>query len=275
MKIDKNYTIRKHAEKVRKLFQEKVGEGIYPSNKEVAEFWDAVSNPLPPRTYMYIFQIKEDITYRSKGLSLLGLPDAFLFSSDKILGITHVNQRQLVVFQTLRLHETFINHPELIRDKGVVYCTSRGVQNFAEKDSYFLVHQIGYPVQYDANGHVTKYFSSYRILGDYKGEALATEVFTDPQYPNEQAALREILSQIKQDMLAALKFTKTEQRIIEQFGIDVNLTAKQIAEIEASEVKTIRNHFNSINRKAKEAFPLNDFQNVKDIVKYLKQQLII
>jgi DNA-binding CsgD family transcriptional regulator len=275
MKLDPSYSIIEHLGRTMKLMDQRIGEGVYPTNQELSELWESLINPMPPRTYMYILQTKGNRSFRSKGFSIIGLPDSWSFSADQVLGITHVNQRKLVIFQTMVLYETFLTHAELIRDKGVVYCTSRGVKNYNEEDSYYLVHQTAYPVQYDANGYVTKYFCSYRVLGDYEGQALETQVFTDPKYPEVQKKLREVLQMAKSNMLGILDFSETEQDIINYLAHSDLASTKEIAEHMERSVKTIANHRNSINRKARTAFPLNNFQNTEDVIKYLQQQMII
>lgn len=273
--IDENYDFKKHAERVRKLVRKTIGKGCYPSDEKIIELWEKVTTPMPPRTYMYILPTNEDICYRSKGFSLLGLPDNWTFNFQTLLGITHVNQHKLIGYQTLILYEGFLHFREEMKEKGVVYCTSRGVKNTNAESGYSLVHQTGYPIQYDKNGYVAKYFCSFRILGEYKGEALESQVFTDSKFPEAQKTLRKLLLTSKSNMLGVLNFSDKEQDVINLMAHTDLKTSREIAiHLERSK-RTIENHKRNIYRKAKEAFPLNNFSETKDVIDYLKQQLII
>lgn len=273
--IDENYDPKKHAERVHGLVRKTIGKGCYPSNEKIIEFWKQATTPMPPRTYMYILSTMEDNSYRSKGFSVLGLPDNWTFSWEQLLSLTHENQFKLISYQTLIMYESFLYFKDEMKEKGVVYCTSRGVKNCNEIDSYFLVHQVAYPIQYDKDGYVTKYFCSFRVLGDYQGEALETQVFADPKFPDAQKRLRELLTLGKSNMLGVLNFSPREQEIINLMAYTNLKTSPEIAKHLVLSPRTIENHKRSIFRKAKEAFPLNNFRRTMDVVKYLEKQLII
>lgn len=275
MKLDKNYDLDKHAERVHKLVKQTIGKGCHPDNKNISEFWEQITTPMPPRTYMYIMSTTQDVCFRSKGFSLLGLPDNWTFDWTTLLKLTHINQFKLVAYQTLFLYEAFIHFKNEMKETGLVYCTSRGVENVHSQSGYSLVHQVAYPIQYDESGYVTKYFCSFRILGDYQGEALETQVFTHSKFPKEQKKLRELLALGKSNMLGVLKFTDKEQDVINLMAYTTLQTSKEIADNWGISKRTIENHKRRIFHKAKEAFPLNDFQTTNDVIKYLKKQLII
>jgi DNA-binding CsgD family transcriptional regulator len=247
-----------------------------PSNLDIAKFWDDASNPILPRTCMYIMNIPADTTFRSKGMSLLGLEDQQAFSAKDHLALTHDNQLLQAIFHSTSLYGVFIKNSELLKDKGVVFCESRGIKHAKEPHRCFLVHQVAFPIQYDCNDLVVKYFCNYRIIGKYDGEAFQTQVYTSPQFPHRQYQLREILDKPKKKLLKILGFTRMEEEIIRYIASgQAKISSVKIAQRFRLAVKTIRNHRNNINRKAKELFPLNDFKDTEDVVKYLKQQRII
>ncbi|GAB5552875.1 MAG: hypothetical protein Sapg2KO_24660 [Saprospiraceae bacterium] len=273
--IDKNYDPKKHAERVHGLVRQTIGKGCDPCDGKVIELWQKVTDPMPPRTYMYIMSTTQDICFRSKGFSVLGLPDSWTFSWQQLLGLTHINQLKLGGYQSLILYEAFLFFKEEMHDKGIIYCNSRGVKNITTENSYFLVHQTAYPIQYDKNGYVTKYLSSCRVLGDYNGEALKTQVHTDQKFPEVQEKLRKLLSEGKKSMLNVLNFSLREQEIITLMAYTDLKTSSEIATHLGISPRTVERHRGSINYKAKQAFPLNNFSDTTDIIDYLKKQLII
>ncbi|MEL7221383.1 MAG: helix-turn-helix transcriptional regulator [Bacteroidota bacterium] len=275
MVLDKNYNPQKHYAEIQNLINQKVGAGVFPDNQEVINFWKAVSDPMPPRTFMYIYSLNDDISFRSKGFAHLGLPDNWTFSGKHIIGLTHENQCILVTYQTLLLYKALLNHPTHVKGKGVEYYTYRGMKKADEKDTYLLVHQLAYPVQYDANGYVAKYFCSYRIIGPYRGEPLETYVYTDSKFPKSQKLLNKVLQASKHNMLGILGLQKAEEEVLEYMAYTDLKTSRQIADHLDLSPNTIRNHKNSINRKAKQIFPLNNFSDTNDVILYLRRQLMM
>ena len=158
MKLDKNYSVQKHMRHVMALIQNELGDGVNPSNQEVNKLWDARVNGLPPRTFMFISDVKTGNTYRSKGLSLFGLPDSSSLSAFELMKKVHENQLRLVHYQTLCLYEMFITKPHLMAGPEIVYTTKRGMK--IGDGSYGVCHQIAEILQRDAQGRVTKYIST-------------------------------------------------------------------------------------------------------------------
>lgn len=75
-------------------------------------------------------------------------------------------------------------------------------------------------------------------------------------------------------MLQALSLTKQEKWILD-LRANAEMSSRQVAEHLEITMKTLHNHHGSINRKARAAFPLNDFANINDVISYLKQQRLI
>ena len=220
MEMTKNYNPQLHTQMILQKIHELLGEGVDPSWEEVLCKWNNMCHYRAPRMFMYIVDLKENKTILSSGLSLLGYRDDRIFTAEEIIQMTHLNQRRLLQYQTLKVYETFFENTELSYKKGTVYCSHRALVDAHGK--YWLVHQASTPIQYDANRVMTKYLSTYRIIGEYTGDALETEVYTNPKYPEAQKELRMLIKKIKANMLEGLGFSKTQEQIIEYLAIENN-----------------------------------------------------
>ena len=272
MKLDKNYSIQNHHRRVMSLVQAELGDGVEPLSQKVDEIWKERANGLPPRCFMFIYDVKTGNTYRSKGLSIFGLPDSSSISAFDLMKRVHENQIRLVFYQTLRLHEMFISQPYLMAGPDIVYTTKRGMK--IGDGTYWLFHQLGEVLQRDSNGRVTKYLSTYRAISPYQGEPLETKIFASDKNPEQQRLIDFALAEVKKSMLSVLGFSAKEQSIIQLIS-ERGLSAREIAKKKNRSKSTIENHKLRIMEKARIAFPLNEFKKTEDVVKYLQEQLII
>ena len=167
--------------------------------------------------------------------------------------------------------EFFLEEPELINNTGTAYSMTRSIKS--KNGKYWLVNQITTPIQYDSNGRMAKYLSSYRILKKYEGEPFETEIYTDSKYPDTQEKLRKRLNRIRANMLEGLGFTKTERWIIGHMANGVS--SKGIMQMMEISRSTLDNHRSAIIQKAKDIFFKNDFKYSSDVVRYLHKQGII
>ena len=69
--------------------------------------------------------------------------------------------------------------------------------------------------------------------------------------------------------------TRPEEEVLEYMAYTDLKTSRQIADHLDLSPNTIRNHKNSINRKAKQVFPLNNFSDTNDVILYLRRQLMM
>jgi len=156
MKSIAEYNAVKHFEKVNKRIQTELGDPVFPSWEEALEDWQGRVKYCPPRTFMFVIDIKQQSrTVLRSGLSLLGYAENWEFTAQEFTNLMHENHRKLILYQTLCLYEIFFDFPEYIKGKGVVYCTKRGIKDAAGKNC--LVAQLGTPFQYDANGRMVEW----------------------------------------------------------------------------------------------------------------------
>lgn len=273
MILDSNYSFEKHRAHIHHRINTEVGKGVSPSDGELSEWWKAKARFLDDRTFAYIYDLKQDYSFRSTGFSVLGLEDQWSFRSSDYITLFHENQQRLIPYKSLMLFQILLDHPHLFHDAEVTYTSNRGIRD--TKNNYYLANQTATPIQFDANGYATKYYSSYRLIGPYKGEPLTTQVFASPEYPEKQEGLRRVLSDMKENMLNLFGFTKAEQDIINCMAYKELKTSKEIATYLDKAVRTITNQRTEINQKAKAIFPLNNFQSTTDVVRYLQEQLIL
>ena len=207
----------------------------------------------------------------SRGLSLLGYPDDWLFTVSDTLARCHENQRRLLHYQTESVYRVFAEKPHLIKGKKVTYCNIRTFRD--AHGVYWRVHQASSPAQYDARGQLVRYLSYYTLLGKYNGEPFETEIYTDPRFPKEEQELMRELQRIKQGWLAGLGFSPKEEAVIRLMA--VTDSKKDIAESMDIHPRTVDKHRLSILEKGRDIFPLNDFSTAQDVVRYLERQWLL
>jgi DNA-binding CsgD family transcriptional regulator len=271
MEITKDYNPDIHFLKVKNLILNNLGNPVYPSNAETFKRWRAMSNNKPPRTFMFVIDLKQNRALYTSGMSLLGFPEEREFSSEDLLDLLHENQKRFLSYQTFRLYEMFFSHPKLFRARGATYCNSRAIRDV--HDNYWLTHQASTPFQFDENGIMIRYLSAYRLLGEYKGQAIETEIYTDPEFPREQEELRKLINDVKRSMLQGLGFNISQRKVLDLMSI--NLNTEEIADEMARAKRTVERYRYEIIQKAKQVFPVNNFQTCQDVVLYLKNQNII
>jgi hypothetical protein len=271
MKKDDNYSILADYSEMTALVNSVIGEGVSPTNEELGKLFEVRVKGLGPRSFAYIMDVKTSKSFRSKGLRLLGLKDRTVVISADLIGAVHENQRLMVSYQSLRLHELFATRPELITHPDSTYTTTRGIK--LDDGSYRLCHQQAQIVQVDSQGYPTKYYSSYRITSPYKGEPFITEAFA----PNEahQRELDEAIELVKKKMPFVLGFSDAEEVVIREMAVSMKLTSVQIGDKLGLSGRTIEIHRRNILRKGREAFPLNNFEKAIHVIVYLKAQQII
>ncbi|MEL6719047.1 MAG: LuxR C-terminal-related transcriptional regulator [Bacteroidota bacterium] len=272
MKIDKNYDPQAHFVEIQQRIQTELGEPVTPSWKEVLEDWNGRAKYLTPRCFMFLVDLKLHQPILTTGMSVLGYEENWKFTGQEFIDLVHENQKKLLSYQTIKLYELFLEHPELIQNKGATYCTSRGIKDASGK--YQLAYQIAFPVQYDSNGVIARYLSHYTVLGAYKGEALETNMYAAPQFQKEQKEFRKLIRGIKEHMIEGLGFTRTQKQVIDKMALK-RYSKKEIAEQMEISPRTLESHKSNIIEKAKDAFPLNNFNNAEDVILYLEQQDII
>ncbi|HMO41121.1 MAG TPA: LuxR C-terminal-related transcriptional regulator [Saprospiraceae bacterium] len=248
-----------------------LGEAIDPPWSEVRQRWLKAVVHRPPRTVLQLFDAREGCTVRSSGFSLLGYADDREFNTRELLQKTHENQRSLLHYQTERVYQVFVDKPELIKGKGVVYCNMRSFMD--AKGEFWRVHQASVPMQFDYAGRLVRYLSYYRIIGKYNGEPFETDIFTDARFPEEERLLKAALKQIKRDLLQGLGFTLRQEEIIRL--ILKKHSRKDIAEVLKIDPRTVDKHRQAILEKGREIFPLNQFSKADDVVVYLNRQWLL
>jgi hypothetical protein len=249
----------------------KPGEALHPPWSEVSKKWMAFCAHRPPRTFLQIFDVSLGRSVQANGFSLLGYRDDREFSTGELLELTHENQRRLLAFQTECVYRVFIEKPELIKEKGVTYCNIRSFRD--AQGQYWRVHQASTPFQYDQKGRLVRYLSHYRIIGRYNGEPFETGIYTDPRFPGEQRLLMEELKKIKNDLLRGLGFSPREEKVIRLMakGIDKEGIARDLG----ITARTVDKHRSNILDKGRIYFPLNNFSQSSDVVRFLDRQWLL
>lgn len=251
---------------------------LSPPWVDILKQWPVWVRQLPPRTFIQLFDVQQNKALLAAGLSLLGNTDDHLFSAQEILAKAHPNQQRLLRIQTEQVYQVFAEHPEWIKDKGIVYCNLRTFSDV--RGQFWRVHQASVPVQYDAAGRLARYRSHYRLLGPYHGEPLETSIHAAPQFPKEEELLRARLNRIKNEVLHELGFSPREEQLI-------RLMAAEEAHPEGSPKRdiptimggisrrTVHKHCRSVLDKGRQAFPVNRFCTARDVVEYLVRQGLV
>lgn len=248
-----------------------LGEPVDPPWSEVQKKWDAACRSREPRTFLQLFDAREGRTVRTAGLHLLGYEDGREFNTAQLLQLTHENQRMLLHYQTSMVYRVFAERPELIYGKDVVYCNIRSFMDAAGQ--FWRVHQVSVPAQYDQICRLVRYLSYYRILGKYNGEPFETDIYTSPKFPEEGRLLMLELKRIKDEALQGLGFTQKEEDVIRLMA--ANCSRAAIAETMNITPRTVDKHRLNILEKGRLFFPLNDFSQAADVVRYLDRQWLL
>lgn len=272
MEFNENYNPYQHYAKLQSFIANHVGEPTEPTTEEVFHKWDQMANNLSPRTFMFMVDVKKSDVLRAAGMSLLGHPDNYRFNRASFIEWTHDNQKRLVAYLTLSMYEVFFEHPQLIINTDFVYSTTRGVKD--KEGKYWHMHQLASPCQFDENGLMVRYISNYRILGEYTGQPLETQVYGDKKHDAKLKVLSKKVDAIKEGMLKVLGLTKQEELIL-YLRVLSNMSTREVADHLGLSIRTLRNHYGNINKKAKEVFPLNSFSGIEDVIAYIKQQKLI
>ena len=273
MRLFSNNGFQKHYQKVRERIDTTIGEGVSPSNKKLSEWWNNKIEYLDPNTFVYIYDLKANSVYRSAGFSILGKPDSWTFNSPEYVALFHENQQLMIPYKSLMLFELLLEHHQLIKESELIFSSNRGIKG--ANGEYLLVNQSASSIQFDENGYTTKYFNSYRVVGPYNGEPFTSIVYSTKPNTKIDKILDDIKKKNRHNILEIMGFSKKEQLVIKAIADNQDLKAKEIGDLLDKAAKTVKNHQANIFNKAKELFPLNDFQNARDVVKYLKLQDIV
>jgi len=256
------------------IAKEVLDESVNPPWKEVKELFEKTRSIIgfcSPRTFLQIFDVSTTSAVMSYGLDLLGYEVDYRMTEKDAINFTHENQRALFAYQTSMVYRVFLEEPELVRDTGTVYSMTRSLR--ARDGIYWVVNQATIPIQYDENGRMVRYLSSYRILGKYRGEPFETAIYTSPNYPKAQEELRKRLAWIKLNMLSGLGFTRRQREVIEYAG--EGFSKADILETMGIGETGLKKHREKILSMGRILFPKNDFKEALDVVNYLKKQGII
>ncbi|MEL7121446.1 MAG: LuxR C-terminal-related transcriptional regulator [Bacteroidota bacterium] len=273
MRLFSNNGFQKHYQEVRERIDTTIGEGVSPSNAELSEWWNNKRQYLDPQTFVYIYDLKANSVYRSAGFSILGKQDNWTFNSSEYVALFHENQQLMIPYKSLILFEFLLEHHQLIRESNLTFSSNRGIKG--ANGEYLFVNQSASSIQFDANGYTTKYFNTYRVVGPYNGEPFTTRIYSHTSNAEIEKILTNLKKKSNHNILEVMGFSNKEQMVIKAIAQNLDLKAKEIGELLGKAPKTVKNHQANIFNKAKELFPLNDFQNARDVVKYLKLQEVV
>jgi len=273
MPSKQHYDLRIHRKEVLEQIRGTLGPAVYPSWKETRAYWQRRIKGMMPKGFMYVFDVFEDRTILSHGLSCLGYTDNKSFSGLEVLGLVHDNYRELLTYQIYEVHKLLLdlNHNELGMD--LYYAGFRAVKDASGQ--YWLAYQTSEPFRLDKNGRQVSYLSWYHILAPYQGEAMQNFLFAGNRKDRESflQQMNTRLQKIQAEQLRWLGFTETPLLIMNLYA--KGYSKKNIlAELNIVD-KTLKNHHTSINENAKLNFPVNDFRTVYDVVDYLKKQNLL
>lgn len=252
----------------------KLGDAVRPNNDKVFKEWDNLCQALKfssARTVARLVDAKNFQSIRSYGQRLLGYSEYKQFTAADMINMTHPNQSKLLAYQTSNIIGLMMQHPELV-PSGSVYYVSRSLLT-KDKKKCWLVHQNTKPIQFDVNGRMTKFISTYTLLGEYQGEPLITEVVLPEGYNEEKRTVGFWLEQFKADILENLGFNRNQEDIIKQMSIGASTS--DLCKYFKCKKGNIGKHRENTLKKAREIFPMNNFSTCMQVVNYLKQQGII
>lgn len=241
------------------------------SVQDCIEHWKWLCKYKPPRTMLLLMDVAEARAIQSCGMEILGYAPGWLPGLDDIRRITHENQRHLASVHTHNVLKTLSARPELLKNRKVVYCNTRGLRDHAGQ--YWRVHQLSAPVQFDEQGRLAAYISYYTILGPYHGEPFETAVYPDPRFPADAQRLQQALNKIKSGILENLGFSRRQEELIQLMA--QGASAKDIAITMRISDRTVDKHRLGVLQKGRDLFPLNAFTQAADVVDFLKKQGLV
>lgn len=244
---------------------------LRPTTADMMKEWKRHCSTKTPMDMLCLFDVYNGQTIDVDGFELLGYQEKPIFKASTFVALTHLNQRQLVGHLTVAILGLTEKYGEQIFSTNAAYCTIRSLQH--QNGKYFLFQQTSTSFQVDANGRVVHYLGAYRKLEEYTGQPLKSFIHISPQHRSLQVELDQHFDRAKRDFLKKLGFTKTEEMVIEKlsYGIERDEICKMLRFGQS----TFYDHISHIKRKAKELFPVNDFNNINDVVKYLEAQGLI
>ena len=258
--------------------QEKLGEGIDPPWATCLDKLQAIKKAQFPRSFFWVNQVKDNKVLHHFGLDKeLGYLKNIQLTPEFLLGTMHPNQRPILVKQIIAIFNLVLKYPADFNNGTYRYSCKRAFRD--GKGKYWLVDQTSEVLQTDDKGQIATNFNWFHILGAYKGQPLATEIFHNKQSTKKTTIPIETIQQefdeYKANLLQDLGFTKVQRLVIE--GIATTIRLKQpiekvntiIAIDLGKSVRTIQGHRRKLLQVGRTVFPLNNFTDAIDVVRHL------
>ena len=256
-----------------KKVQAAIGTPTFPDWNDRRQYWVMKKKMAVPRSFQYVFDIKHDCCILAQGMSLLGFEDEQFLTSDQLISIMHDNHKNLFAYQICRVQEAFVTFTQA--ELGFDYYTA-GFRAIRDKDGrYWLTYSISEVFQYDENGVPCRHLTWSLILAPYHGYPFYIEFFHRDGKKSHRP-LQEMMKKlrnIKIDQLKILGFTRTQLEVLRNYSDEHSIP--RVAELMDVDKRTIEKHNRNIIKLAKQNFPLNQFDNYKDVVNYLVRQGLI
>lgn len=264
-----------NTQEIQEQLERLLGPPVTPSKEKALERWNELCKYLPERMFMIVVDVKTDKIILNHGWDILGYTKWVPANGEEMISIHHENHIAMMKYQAYTTYSVLVSMPKLIKDKGLVFCTTKAIyDNFHPDRKSWLIHQVSSPFQFDKNGFIVSYLSTYRIISEYDGEPMVTTIHAKPQFRNEEIELTKRLRNLRLNILEGLNFTEKERKIIELMSLE-KLTSKQVAETLEISLNTLKNHKKAILRKARVLFPGTNFKVTTDFVAFLKKQRIV
>jgi hypothetical protein len=236
--------------------------------EEALEKWKNRLGSIPPKSAIFVFNIKKDRTEFVHGGNVLGYANDKSFTGAELGFFFHDNQRDILLYMMYSLHELIVGFNGYKID--FYYVSKRAVKDINGK--YWYAVQTTEPFQYDENGKLLSYLSWYHILTEYEGEPLEANFHCRNLKGDEKTIekLEIAFSKIKSEILPTLGFTRMQRQVLKYLA--GGCSTKETAEILELSESGVEYHNENILKLGKTLFPINNFKYASDVAFYLRKQ---
>lgn len=258
--------------------QAKIGEGVNPSWAICLDKINLLKQAQFPRSFFWVNRVKDNKVLHHFGLDKeLDYLKNISLTPELLLGTMHPNQRPILVKQIIAIFKLVLKYSNDFNNGTYLYSCKRAFRD--GKGQFWLVDQTSEVLQTDENGHIATNFNWFHILGKYKGEPLATEIFFNKQSTKKVITPLRIIQREfdnhKASLLQDLGFTKMQRLVVEDMAQLIRLKRPEkninttIAKHLGITVRTIQGHRTKLLQLGRTIFPLNNFKDAIDVVRHL------
>jgi len=193
------------------------------------------------------------------------------FSLKKYWGLVHPGLQKLT-------HAVFLQMVEILC--GGKFALEFMVQRYSSLTAlrhrnghYLLIKRTASVFQYDSESRLREYLNEFTIIGDYNGEALSPNFFTDKGEPESERG-QLVMQKVMESFLGLKIFSPAELQVARILVYQKAVTQKEIARILGKSPHTIDTYCKRFLIKAREYFHY-EFSSALEAAIYLHRNGLI